>query len=428
MTKRHRPSRLGLKFLAVAAAALAAALTLRALLYDTALPGLLQSAGFESYWYDRYGGAAEDFQSYVSAHSLSVQEALRDTDWTRQHPQVELYLEGLADSSLDTDALEGYGGRVIACADGLLYAYPMPNYFYYDGACRLLSLLCAALCFFVILMPYTALLIRRITRLSRDMEVLAGGDLSYQVVARGRDELAELGRSIEEMRLAVLEQMARENQAIRANSTLITSLSHDLRTPLTKLMGYLDILQHGKFRDEGERAEYLRRAADKALQMRALSDEMFRHFQVREAPAPEEGREAVDGPVFLGQLLAEQCFDLADAGFALEPPVPDGDYRLYIRTEDICRVFDNLFSNLKKYADPAAPIRLAVREEGELVAVELANRPGKIRRSDSRGIGLPTVRALLERNGGRIEITRQGEEYRTTVWLPKAAREADSAE
>lgn len=185
MTKRHRPSRLGLKFLAVAAAALAAALALRALLYDTALPGLLQSAGFESYWYDRYGGAAEDFQSYVSAHSLSVQEALRDTDWTRQHPQVELYLEGLADSSLDTDALEGYGGRVIACADGLLYAYPMPNYFYYDGACRLLSLLCAALCFFVILMPYTALLIRRITRLSRDMEVLAGGDLSYQVVSRG---------------------------------------------------------------------------------------------------------------------------------------------------------------------------------------------------------------------------------------------------
>ena len=52
LTKRHRPSRLGLKFLAVAAAALAAALALRALLYDTALPGLLQSAGFESYWYD----------------------------------------------------------------------------------------------------------------------------------------------------------------------------------------------------------------------------------------------------------------------------------------------------------------------------------------------------------------------------------------
>ena len=342
MSRRHRPSRLGLKFLAVAAVALAAALALRALLYDTVLPGLLQYPGFESYWYDRYGGAAEDFQRYVSAHGLTAQEALRDTSWTRQHPQVELYLESPADASLDTGALEDYGGRVIACGDGLLYAYPMPNYFYYDGACRILSLLCAALCFFLILIPYTALLIRRITKLSRDMEVLAGGDLSYQVVSKGRDELAELGRSIEEMRLAVLEQMARENEAIRANSRLITSLSHDLRTPLTKLMGYLDILRLDRCRDEDERAEYLRRAADKALQMRALSDEMFRHFQVRKDPVPGEGRETVDGPVFLGQLLAEQCFDLAEAGFTVEPPAVEGDYRLHVRTEDLCRVFDNL--------------------------------------------------------------------------------------
>lgn len=107
MTKRHRPSRLGLKFLAVAAAALAAALALRALLYDTALPGLLQSAGFESYWYDRYGGAAEDFQSYVSAHSLSVQEALRDTDWTRSIPRWSSTWRAWWTPALDTDALEG---------------------------------------------------------------------------------------------------------------------------------------------------------------------------------------------------------------------------------------------------------------------------------------------------------------------------------
>ena len=420
MSRWRGPSRLGLKFLAAAALALAVALALRALLYDTVLPGVLLSPGFEAYWYDRYGGAAEDFQRYVNEQGLTVQAAQRDTEWTRQHPQVDLYLESPADDSLDTAALAGYGGREITCADGVLYAYPMPNYFYYDGACRILSLLGAALCFFLVLIPYTALLIRRITRLSRDMEVLAGGDLSYQVVSRGRDELAELGRGIEGMRLAVLEQMAREREAIQANSRLITSLSHDLRTPLTKLMGYLDILQHGKYGDEAQRAEYLRRAADKALQMRALSDEMFRHFKVEAPPEPAAEREAVDGPVFLGQLLAEQCFDLADGGFRLEPPVVEGDYRLCVRTEDICRVFDNLFSNLKKYADPAHPVLVTVREEGAQVAVELTSRTGSLSRADSRGIGLPTVRALLERNGGRMEVARRGAEYRTTVWLPKA--------
>ena len=75
MTKRHRPSRLGLKFLAVAAAALAAALALRALLYDTALPGLLQSAGFESFkeWEDAVSylsGCDVRFESYEQVENL----------------------------------------------------------------------------------------------------------------------------------------------------------------------------------------------------------------------------------------------------------------------------------------------------------------------------------------------------------------------
>ena len=419
MNRWHGTSRLGLKFIGVAALALTAALALRALLYDTVLPGWLQSPGFEAYWYDRYGDTAADFQSYVSARGMTVQEALRDTAWTRQHPQVDLYLE--SPTTLDTQLLENYGGEVVACADGLLYAYPMPAYLYYDSACRILSLLAAALCFFLILTPYTALLIRRITKLSRDMQVLAGGDLTYQVVSNGRDELAELGRSIEAMRLAVLEQMERENQAVRANSRLITSLSHDLRTTLTKLMGYLDILRHGKYRDEAQREEYLDRAADKALQMRALSDEMFRHFQVGEGSASE--RELVSGPVFLGQLLSEQCFDLVEAGFSIRPPVVEGDHWLYVRTEDICRVFDNLFANLKKYADPVRPIRLAVWEEEREVVVELENRVGKGGSADSRGIGLPTVRALLERNGGSMEILHLGLRYRTTVRLPKAPGE-----
>ena len=68
------------------------------------------------------------------------------------------------------------------------------------------------------------------------------------------------------------------------------------------------------------------------------------------------------------------------------------------------------------------PARLyGVREETGAVAVELENQAGTRRPADSRGIGVPTIRALLERNGGRMEITQQGNEYRTAVWLPKAA-------
>ena len=71
--------------------------------------------------------------------------------------------------------------------------------------------------------------------------------------------------------------------------------------------------------------------------------------------------------------------------------------------------------------DILAAAKRELREETGAVAVELENQAGTRRPADSRGIGVPTIRALLERNGGRMEITQQGNEYRTAVWLPKAA-------
>lgn len=422
MNKLRPPSRLGLKFVGIAALAFAAALALQALLYDSLLPAFLQSPQFESYWYARYGDAADRFQSYVTARQLTVQQAKADTHWTRQNPQVDLYLESPV--FLEPELLNDGEEAVVQCADGVLYAFPFPAYLYYDGVCRVVSISLASLCFVLALTPYTVHLIRRITRLSRDMQVLAGGDLDHQVVSRGRDELAELGRSIEEMRCAVLEQIQRENEAVLANSRLITSLSHDLRTPLTKLMGYLEILQHGKYRDEEERAAYLKMAGDKAEQMRTLSDEMFRHFQVERTFPREPEAELVDGPVFLGQLLAELSFDLESAGFSIQPPAAEGEFQLQVRVEDICRVFDNLFSNLKKYADPGHPILLRVEERDRWAVVRLENRLGPSRPADSRGIGLPTIRALLERNGGHMDIQRDGDRYRAGIWLPKHREEA----
>ena len=80
----------------------------------------------------------------------------------------------------------------------------------------------AAICFFLILLPYGFHIIRRITDLSSQMEILAGGDLNYHIAAPGQDELAQLGRGIEEMRQSVLDQMTRENETVLENSRLET--------------------------------------------------------------------------------------------------------------------------------------------------------------------------------------------------------------
>ena len=84
------------------------------------------------------------------------------------------------------------------------------------------------------------------------------------------------------------------------------------------------------------------------------------------------------------------------------------------------RVFDNLFSNLRKYADPACPVDIRAELDPETVRLELENRILTASGGgDSHGCGLPTMRELMERGGGRLETERTGETYRTVLLFPK---------
>ena len=134
----------------------------------------------------------------------------------------------------------------------------------------------------------------------------------------------------------------------------------------------------------------------------------------REALAREP--ELVDGAQLLGQILSEVCGDLQREGFQAPQPVFTEPFRLYLRPEDAVRVFDNLFSNLCKYGDPASPVTFSVERGPGTVTVAAENRvrPDPDRR-DSHGVGLPTMSELMERCGGRLETERRGETFRTAA-------------
>ena len=84
-----------------------------------------------------------------------------------------------------------------------------------------------------------------IMQLKDELDILAGGDLNYKVTVRGNDELSELARGIDEMRRSILEHQKAEEKMRAANSALVTAMSHDLRTPLTSLLGYLELMDRG---------------------------------------------------------------------------------------------------------------------------------------------------------------------------------------
>ena len=109
------------------------------------------------------------------------------------------------------------------------------------------------------------------------MQILEGGNLEYEVSVEGNDELTDLANSMNRMRLSFQQQMENEQQLYLANRKLITEMSHDLRTPLTGIMLYLEILRSHRYTTEEELQDYLEKIAAKAHHMKVISDHLFEY-------------------------------------------------------------------------------------------------------------------------------------------------------
>ena len=140
---------------------------------------------------------------------------------------------------------------------------------------------------------------RYVGRLKNEILVMAEGDLEHPVTVKGKDEIGILARNLDEMRLALDDNIRREQEGKKANHDLISSVSHDLRTPMTTLYGYLEIMGQKKC-PEQKREEYIARCIEKVEEIRTLSDKMFEYALVYETHEQTELSE-----IYLGELLEE---------------------------------------------------------------------------------------------------------------------------
>ena len=418
MNKRFSVS-LRLKCFLVSALAFVAAAAVFVFLYNHATPWVLNRLDDHPYLERHAQRLTDSFQQYVTDNGLTAEEAIRDTDWAHSHRSVHLFL---LDTYYEIDS-SAYFESDVRCSDGTLYAYITLRTSHYDNIGAAVSLALAALVFFLTMMPFVFRLARRVTHLSQEMDILAGGQLDYSVQSPGTDELAQLGQSIESMRLSVLEQMARESRAVSANNQLVTSLSHDLRTPLTKLTGYLEILRYKRCSDPADAERYMTRAIENAVLLKELTDQLFQSALVTGDTTPEEPSpdDACSTP--LSDILSALCFDLHTAGFKVNSPVVDID--VHAPEVDLRRIFDNLFSNIRKYADPAVPVAIYYKRRPKTTAIMLANGKKENAEAESSGVGLRTVYQLMEENGGTFEVLENDRRFVALLIFPIAEESAE---
>lgn len=261
--------------------------------------------------------------------------------------------------------------------------------------------------------------LRYIQKLKKELDILAGGDLSYAVTVQGQDELSELATGIDEMRRSILQHQQAEDKIRSANSQLVTAMSHDLRTPLTSLLAFLEILDRDKVQNEEQRRHLISQCLTKTMTIKDMADKLFEYFLVYTSEWEQPELESCDADEVFSQFWQEYAFTLESHGFAVETEFGELGGNVAINLELLRRAFDNLYANLVKYADPSKPIQIAYRREDGQVLLTLANTVSSQRDCrESTNIGLNTCRRIMKMLGGSFEADESDGIFTTKLRIP----------
>lgn len=286
---------------------------------------------------------------------------------------------------------------------------------YYDIA-EAVELVLAFVCFVVIFLVLISSKFKYISKLQGELKVIESGDLDIPVTIKGNDEISLLARGIDEMRVSFAERIKSEKEARRANSELITSISHDLRTPLTILIGDLDVISGKKYKTDEQFARYIENSRKKAYQLKELSDKLFEYFLVFGSEYQEPVMESVNCGTLMTQLIGEYSLSLEDRGFQVEISGTSEDCLMEANVIAVRRVFDNLFNNILKYAETGSKVSIAHERSGDILSVRIRNRIGKVpEKVESTNIGLATCEKIMVQHGGIFSVSKTDAEFIVTL-------------
>lgn len=368
---------------------------------------------------------------------------------------------GFSLSDLYTDPQETYRMEFKNGVIGNVYIYSYHNMRFVYPYIIFISAGCI-FSFFATVLLYTNKRINQILRLNNEVLLMASGDLSHPVPPCGRDEIGSLAAELDALRRTLMETLEKESNSRQANQDLITAMSHDLRTPLTILKGYLEVLKLK--RNEPALAEdYIERCLKKADEIKEMTDKMFEYslvFEEKEDMEPEQ----IDG-AFLEHCLRENIDFLQLAGFqvpsvphfqnseSLAAPAPHKFNSEPYTTQDslsfdkillgdktmIKRIFNNLCSNILKYGEKSIPVRLEcmvaalpesrrTQMEAAMLEITLSNHV-KADCSDvaSNGIGLKSVKKMMELQQGWMQQSEVDGCYTVTLCFPLRETELKTA-
>ena len=375
------------------------------------------------------------FQTYAREFNLSSRDTEMISRWaiSQDDTYILLYKDrrlaleagwwGIDEESSGTESLDDLYDVItypVYLRDGVFQAvvYDFSEAKLYGGV-QIGAIALACVMFAIFMLIYNRRITRAIVEISEEVKQIGDGNLQLQLTASGDDELARLTESVEEMRRSILKKTADQQQALKQNQELISAMSHDIRNPLTALLGYLDLAQSGQYSSQEAYQSYISAAYSRAMQLKTLTDELFRYSLVFGAQELPVKLERFDAAALLDQMVGEGIVMLEQKGFTVLRAVQPVSCEIEVDASYFKRVLDNLADNICKYADPAKPVHVLVAQEAGTLTICEANAvlkdPGQV---ESNRIGLRICEKIMRQLGGTFEKNLTDDTFTATLTLP----------
>lgn len=266
--------------------------------------------------------------------------------------------------------------------------------------------LCAAVLLFVVLflflMGQKLLYLRKIIC---GIESFREHRMDYELPLEGENELTELARSMNYLAKTEREIAEKEKQVREERENMIRSLSHDIRTPLTTILSYSEYMEQKEQLTQQEIEEYTALIRRKAEQIKTMTDG-FLEGNRRNLQKIENGR-------MLMEQLVEEWIEVLEEDFQCEINLEMCDeFSGEFDIEELRRVFDNLASNIRKYADVSKPVELTIFTEENILKIQQTNRKKAATEGvESYGIGFDSMRQIAKNYHGSLEIDETSSEF-----------------
>lgn len=363
-------------------------------------------------------------QDFVNKNKVRSDDKAFLEEWLKKHKEVSITV--FKDNTITYDTIMVYEGFYddqpyynVEFQDGAAKVYVVGYYGYnYYYTVILVSVIIAAFLFLAVCIGYMERKISYIMLLEREVKVLKRGSLDTMISVKGTDELATLAEGLNGMRLSLKENMEMKEKLQAANKSLVTGLSHDLRTPLTTLMIYLELLQNGKATDPMKEKQYLKKCSEKAVQIKTLSDQLFESVLVSEEKETE-----LEEPQMVQYVLEDVISDLImfldSQGFHTKCQIEWRPVKVAVSIDYMIRIVNNISSNLLKYADAQMPVEIRIQYTKSFVEVHFINSiiPYKIK-VESTKMGVENIRSMMDKMSGVCEVEEFNSCYKIKIRLP----------